>query len=100
MTSTDFEPESKSAVASGVDTESLTPFTPVKQRLRCSHDSVGEGSDGVEDEKLKTEDLVGEEGEGSPLGLSRYFFVDGVGISRYESSGRRRVWKEGEGARA
>ena len=62
------------AVASGIDLENLT--SPM--RLRQLAPRIG----------------VRVVEEASPLGLSKYFFNDGVGIERYESQGDEMQWKE------
>lgn len=74
--------ETPSGTSTGVDAdgEGLTPFTPARARAR----RYGEGD--VE--------AVGEEEE-DELGLEKYFFGDGVGICRYDSTGKMRGWKEG-----
>lgn len=68
--------------ATGVDAdgEGLTPFSPARARAR----RYGEGD--VEARGVEGED---------ELGLGRYFFEDGVGVMRYESTGKARGWKEG-----
>lgn len=76
------EGEAWSGVATGVDAdgEGLTPFTPARARAR----KYGGGD--VE--------AAGEEGE-DEMGLGKYFFGDGVGIMRYESTAKARERKEG-----
>ena len=62
------------AVASGIDLENLT--SPMRLRQMAPRMGV----------------RIVE--EASPLGLSKYFFDDGVGIKRYESQGEEMQWKK------
>lgn len=62
------------AVVSGIDLENLT--SPMRLRQMAPRMGV----------------RIVE--EASPLGLSKYFFDDGVGIKRYESQGEGMQWKK------
>lgn len=68
------------ATGTDADGDGLTPFSPARARAR----KYGEGD-------VEAKGVDGEDG----LGLERYFFEDGVGIMRYESTAKARGWKEG-----
>ncbi len=83
--------EGEGRMATGVDVdpdrEVLSPFSPARARAR----KYGEGMGDVDVEACRG----GKGEEEDEMGLGRYFFGDGVGVMRYESSGKARGWKEG-----